>query len=179
MFLPGSEAGGISLAGYSVPFPQLEQLMPESRTSKFKAYAKDPANILWISSIKRATSNITKINDVYTNLLNQRPVDDAPPTKAKVKTTVGTAPCEGDARSFEIWHSAGQGRGGGSTRTSDFARQWADGHADYNFDFIFSYSNVWDITKDVSVLPYPSTPRNPIPLNVMCRDITTILLILC
>lgn len=48
--------------------PQLEQRMSDSHTAKFKAYAKDPANILWISSINRATSNITEINDVYANL---------------------------------------------------------------------------------------------------------------
>jgi hypothetical protein len=48
--------------------PQIEQRMSDDHVQKFKAYAAHPAHVLEISSINRATSNITRINDVYTNL---------------------------------------------------------------------------------------------------------------
>jgi len=49
-------------------FPQLEQRMSDAHAAKFKSYGDDPAHLLWISSINRATSNITQINTVYANL---------------------------------------------------------------------------------------------------------------
>ena len=45
--------------------PQIEQRMSDDHVQKFKAYAAHPAHVLEISSINRATSNITRINDVY------------------------------------------------------------------------------------------------------------------
>merc|ERR1712019_309228 len=39
---------------------------------KFKSYGAHPAHVLEISSINRATSNITMINDVYANLFEAK-----------------------------------------------------------------------------------------------------------
>merc|ERR1712232_160588 len=48
--------------------PKLEQRMSDSHVQKFKSYGAHPAHVLEISSINRATSNITMINNVYANL---------------------------------------------------------------------------------------------------------------
>lgn len=48
--------------------PQMEQRMSHSHTQKFKSYGKHPANVLLISSINRATSDMSTIADVYGNL---------------------------------------------------------------------------------------------------------------
>merc|ERR1712176_1448434 len=46
-----------------------EQRMSDAHAAKFKSYGSDPAHLLWVSSINRATSNITEIENVYGNLL--------------------------------------------------------------------------------------------------------------
>jgi hypothetical protein len=46
----------------------LEQRMPSKLTEKFSSYAAHPAHILWIASINHATSNMTSIVDVYSNI---------------------------------------------------------------------------------------------------------------
>jgi hypothetical protein len=56
----------------SISLPTLEQRMSDTHVEKFKAYGQHPANILEISSINRATSNITMIDDVYTNLFEAK-----------------------------------------------------------------------------------------------------------
>merc|ERR1712194_367257 len=43
-----------------------------AHVQKFKTYGAHPANVLEISSINRATSNITMINDVYANLFEAK-----------------------------------------------------------------------------------------------------------
>jgi hypothetical protein len=48
--------------------PQIEQRMSHLLTNKFSSYPAHPAHIMWIASINRATSNMTSIIDVYTNL---------------------------------------------------------------------------------------------------------------
>merc|ERR1711948_255380 len=52
--------------------PKLEQRMSDSHVQKFKSYGAHPAHVLEISSINRATSNITMINDVYANLFEAK-----------------------------------------------------------------------------------------------------------
>merc|ERR1712137_661887 len=52
--------------------PKLEQRMSDSHVQKFKGYGSHPAHVLEISSINRATSNITMINDVYANLFEAK-----------------------------------------------------------------------------------------------------------
>jgi len=52
--------------------PKLEQRMSDNHTAKFKSYGAHPAHVLEISSINRATSNITMIDDVYTNLFEAK-----------------------------------------------------------------------------------------------------------
>merc|ERR1712032_183695 len=52
--------------------PKLEQRMSNDHVLKFKSYGEHPAHVLEISSINRATSNITLINDVYTNLFEAK-----------------------------------------------------------------------------------------------------------
>jgi len=52
----------------SKTLPKLEQRMSDDHCTKFKSYGAHAAHILEISSINRATSNITMINDVYANL---------------------------------------------------------------------------------------------------------------
>jgi len=46
--------------------------MSDDHVLKFKSYEAHPAHVLEISSINRATSNITMINDVYTNLFEAK-----------------------------------------------------------------------------------------------------------
>jgi hypothetical protein len=48
--------------------PQMEQRMSDAHCAKFKSYKSHPAHVLWISSVNRATSDMNKIDDVYTNL---------------------------------------------------------------------------------------------------------------
>jgi hypothetical protein len=50
-------------------WPQLEQRMSSAHCAKFKKYTSDEAHLLYISSINRATSNITVIDNVYTQLM--------------------------------------------------------------------------------------------------------------
>jgi hypothetical protein len=52
--------------------PKLEQRMSDDHVQKFKSYGPHPAHVLEISSINRATSNITMINDVYANLFDAK-----------------------------------------------------------------------------------------------------------
>merc|ERR1712113_1083494 len=56
----------------SKTLPKLEQRMSDAHVQKFKSYGAHPAHILEISSINRATSNITMINDVYANLFEAK-----------------------------------------------------------------------------------------------------------
>merc|ERR1711948_211444 len=58
--------------GDSKTLPKLEQRMSDSHVQKFKSYGAHPAHVLEISSINRATSNITMINDVYANLFEAK-----------------------------------------------------------------------------------------------------------
>lgn len=51
----------------SKTLPKLEQRMSDDHCKKFKSYQSHPAHVLFPSSINRATSDITKINDVYAN----------------------------------------------------------------------------------------------------------------
>jgi len=51
----------------SKTLPKLEQRMKDEHCEKFKSYASHPAHVLFPSSINRATSDISKINDVYVN----------------------------------------------------------------------------------------------------------------
>jgi len=48
-------------------YPQMEQRMSDAHCDKFKLYKSHPANVLLISSINRATSDMDKIDNVYTN----------------------------------------------------------------------------------------------------------------
>jgi len=52
--------------------PKLEQRMSDAHCNKFKLYTAHPAHVLEISSINRATSNITMVNDVYANLFEAK-----------------------------------------------------------------------------------------------------------
>jgi hypothetical protein len=56
----------------SKALPKLEQRMSDAHVTKFKSYGAHPAHVLEISSINRATSNITMINDVYANLFEAK-----------------------------------------------------------------------------------------------------------
>merc|ERR1719343_1615470 len=56
----------------SKTLPKLEQRMSDAHVQKFKSYGAHPAHVLEISSINRATSNITMIDDVYTNLFEAK-----------------------------------------------------------------------------------------------------------
>jgi len=56
----------------SKTLPKLEQRMSDDHVVKFKSYGAHPAHVLEISSINRATSNITMIDDVYTNLFEAK-----------------------------------------------------------------------------------------------------------
>merc|ERR1712039_637774 len=56
----------------SKTLPKLEQRMSDDHVKKFKSYGAHPAHVLEISSINRATSNITMINDVYANLFEAK-----------------------------------------------------------------------------------------------------------
>merc|ERR1712050_420718 len=56
----------------SKTLPKLEQRMSDDHVVKFKSYGTHPAHVLEISSINRATSNITMIDDVYTNLFEAK-----------------------------------------------------------------------------------------------------------
>jgi len=52
--------------------PRIEQRMSDAHVQKFKAYGAHPAHVLEPSSINRATSNITQIEDVYANLFEAK-----------------------------------------------------------------------------------------------------------
>lgn len=54
-------------------WPQLEQRMSSAHCAKFQKYTSDEAHLLYISSINRATSNITMIDNVYTQLMQGTP----------------------------------------------------------------------------------------------------------
>lgn len=56
----------------SKTLPKLEQRMSDDHCKKFKAYGAHPAHVLFPSSINRATSNITVIDDVYPNLFKAK-----------------------------------------------------------------------------------------------------------
>jgi hypothetical protein len=56
----------------SKTLPRLEQRMSDDHCQKVKAYGDNAAHVLEISSINRAASNITMINDVYTNLFEAK-----------------------------------------------------------------------------------------------------------
>lgn len=56
----------------SKTLPKLEQRMSDDHCEKFLAYGSHPAHVLEISSINRATSNITEINDVYANIFQAK-----------------------------------------------------------------------------------------------------------
>jgi len=60
----------------SETLPKLEQRMSDDHVEKFKSYGAHPAHVLEISSINRATSNITMINDVYSNLFEAKLTHD-------------------------------------------------------------------------------------------------------
>jgi len=49
--------------------PQLEQRMSDAHCAKFKSFSTDPANLLYISSVNRATSNMTAIDHFEVDLL--------------------------------------------------------------------------------------------------------------
>jgi len=53
-------------------FPMLEPRMSDAHCQKFKSYGSHPANVLEISSINRAVSNITMVDDVYKNLFEAK-----------------------------------------------------------------------------------------------------------
>jgi len=53
----------------SSPLPKLEQRMSSAHCAKFKTYSTDEAHLLYISSVNRATSNMTMIDNVYTQLM--------------------------------------------------------------------------------------------------------------
>merc|ERR1719160_405142 len=52
--------------------PKLEQRMSDDHCKKFKAYGSHPAHVIFPSSINRASSDITKINDVYANIFEAK-----------------------------------------------------------------------------------------------------------
>merc|ERR1712054_583534 len=52
--------------------PKVEQRTSDDHVLKFKSYGSHPAHVLEISSINRATSNITMINDVYADLFEAK-----------------------------------------------------------------------------------------------------------
>merc|ERR1711879_205181 len=52
----------------SANLPQMEQRMSDAHVSKFSSSKCHPAHLLLISSINRAASDMSKIDDVYTNL---------------------------------------------------------------------------------------------------------------
>jgi hypothetical protein len=56
----------------SKTLPKLEQRMKDEHCQKFKSYGSHPAHVMFPSSINRATSNITMINDVYVNLFEAK-----------------------------------------------------------------------------------------------------------
>jgi len=56
----------------SKAFPKIEQRMSDAHVAKFKAYSAHPAHVLEPSSINRATSNITQIDEVYANLFEAK-----------------------------------------------------------------------------------------------------------
>jgi len=56
----------------STTLPKLEQRMSDDHVLKFKSYGAHPAHVLEISSINRATSNISMISDVYANLFEAK-----------------------------------------------------------------------------------------------------------
>jgi hypothetical protein len=58
--------------GISKTLPKLEQRMKDEHCKKFKSYGSHQAHVLFPSSINRATSNITMINDVYANLFEAK-----------------------------------------------------------------------------------------------------------
>merc|ERR1711953_1559243 len=64
----------------SKTLPKLEQRMSDDHVQKFKSYGAHPAHVLEISSISRATSSITTINDVYSNLFEAATTLVAHPT---------------------------------------------------------------------------------------------------
>jgi len=52
--------------------PKLEQRMSDEHCKKFKAYGSHPAHVIFPSSINRASSDITKINDVYADIFEAK-----------------------------------------------------------------------------------------------------------
>jgi len=52
--------------------PQMEQRMSDAHCAKFKPYQSHPAHVLLISSINRATSDMSEIDNVYTNLFKAK-----------------------------------------------------------------------------------------------------------
>lgn len=55
--------------GVNAALPQLEQRMSSAHCAKFTKYSSDDAHLLYISSINRATSNVTMIDNVYTQIM--------------------------------------------------------------------------------------------------------------
>merc|ERR1712048_1312079 len=53
--------------------PLLEQRMSSERCDKYKQYASHPAHVVFPASINRASSNITMVDEVYTNLFKFTP----------------------------------------------------------------------------------------------------------
>jgi len=66
--LTSAKAPDLGFVGSGASLPTLEQRMSDTHVEKFKAYGEGAGNFIQISSINRATSNITYIDDVYTNL---------------------------------------------------------------------------------------------------------------
>lgn len=55
-------------SGSSESLPQLEQRMSSQHCAKFKTYSAGPVPLLYISSINRAASNMTAIDNAYSDL---------------------------------------------------------------------------------------------------------------
>jgi len=74
IFLVKSSHYVIELVSHEKPstasdLPQLEQRMSPAHVAKFKSYSKDPVNLLYISSVNRAASNMTAVDAFEVGLL--------------------------------------------------------------------------------------------------------------
>jgi len=57
----------------SVSLPKIEQRMSATRCAKYQQYSSHPAHVIFPTSVNRATSNITMIDEVYTQLFKFNP----------------------------------------------------------------------------------------------------------
>jgi len=55
--------------GATTPLPRIEQRMSPAAVTKFRSYTADPAHTLWVTSINRAASNMSAIDQVYGGIL--------------------------------------------------------------------------------------------------------------